>query len=113
MLDRSTSLDLIFHALADPTRRAITERLSRGPACVSELARPLALSLPAVLQHLSVLEDSGLVRSERMGRVRMCRITSGALERAERWITDRRIDVDEDASSTAEWANSSRDRPPG
>ena len=103
MLNRSTSLDLIFQALADPTRRAIVDTLSRGPACVSELARPLAMSLPAALQHLAVLEEAGLIRSEKAGRVRNCRITSGALERAERWIRDRRIETDEDASSAAQW----------
>ena len=80
----------MFHALADPTRRAMVERLSRGPAAVSELARPLALSLPAVVQHLQVLEASGLVRSEKVGRVRTCRIEPTALDKAEQWIAARR-----------------------
>jgi DNA-binding transcriptional ArsR family regulator len=84
------SLDLTFHALADPTRRGMVERLSRGPASVKELAEPLAISLPAVLQHLSVLEASGLVRSSKVGRVRTCRIDTSALRSAEQWITRRR-----------------------
>jgi DNA-binding transcriptional ArsR family regulator len=92
VLNRSASLDLSFHALADPTRRAMVERLSRGPASVSELSRPLAMSLPAVMQHLAVLESSGLVRSEKSGRVRTCRINAAALSQAERWITQRRIE---------------------
>jgi DNA-binding transcriptional ArsR family regulator len=84
------SLDLMFAALADPSRRSMVERLSRGPAAVKELAAPLAMSLPAVLQHLQVLEASGLVRSEKVGRVRTCRIEPVALSAAERWIADRR-----------------------
>jgi DNA-binding transcriptional ArsR family regulator len=90
MLNHSAPLDLMFHALADPTRRAMVERLSRGPASVSELARPLAVSLPAVVQHLKVLEASGLVRSEKVGRVRTCRIEPQALSAAEHWIAERR-----------------------
>jgi DNA-binding transcriptional ArsR family regulator len=83
-------VDRVFHALADPSRRMIVERLSSGPASVSELARPLPMSLPAVTQHLQVLEDSGLVRSEKVGRVRTCRIEPEALRPIERWIGDRR-----------------------
>ncbi len=90
MLNQSAALDLLFQALADPTRRAMVERLSRGPASVSELARPLAMSLPAVVQHLQVLEASGLVRSEKVGRVRTCRIEPAALRMAEQWIDERR-----------------------
>lgn len=90
MLNQSNSLDRLFHALADPTRRRIVERLSRGPASVSELSRPLSMSLPAVVQHLQVLEGSGLVRSEKVGRVRTCRIEPVALEAAERWISERK-----------------------
>jgi DNA-binding transcriptional ArsR family regulator len=84
------SLDQVFHALADPTRRGMVERLVRGPASVSELSRPLAMSLPAVLQHLQVLEASGLVRSEKAGRVRTCRIEPDALRAAEAWVTGQR-----------------------
>lgn len=84
------ALDLMFHALADPARRAMVERLSRGPASVSDLARPLPMSLSAVGQHLRLLEESGLVRSEKVGRVRTCRIEPAALSLAERWINERR-----------------------
>ncbi len=91
MLNYQGPLDLMFQALADPTRRAIVERLSHGPASVSQLALPLAMSLPAVMQHLRVLETSRLVRSEKVGRVRTCRIDPQALQLAERWINDRRI----------------------
>jgi DNA-binding transcriptional ArsR family regulator len=90
MLNQQTSLDLMFQALADPTRRLMVERLSRGPASVSELAQPFAMSLPAVVQHLQVLEASGLVRSAKVGRVRTCTIDTGALSLAEKWINDRR-----------------------
>ena len=74
MPNKSIALDLTFHALADSTRRAILADLTRGPSSVSKLARPLAMSLPAVMEHLGVLEGSGLVRSEKVGRVRTCRI---------------------------------------
>jgi DNA-binding transcriptional ArsR family regulator len=90
MLNQSVALDRMFHALADPTRRVMVERLARGPASVSELAEPLTMSLPAVVQHLAVLEASGLVRSEKVGRVRTCRIEPKALRTAEQWITVRR-----------------------
>jgi DNA-binding transcriptional ArsR family regulator len=83
-------LDALFHALADPTRRALVDRLTRGPASVSALAQPLAMSLPAVLQHLQVLEASGLVCTEKVGRVRTCRLEPAALRTAEQWITARR-----------------------
>ena len=92
MLNYQTPLDLAFQALADPTRRAIVERLSRSPASVSELKRPLVMSLPAVMQHLAVLETSGLVVSQKSGRVRTCRINLAALAEAERWITERRLE---------------------
>jgi DNA-binding transcriptional ArsR family regulator len=92
MLNQSPDLDRLFHALADPARRAIVERLSRGPAPVSELARPLPMSLPAAMQHLSVLEVAGLVRSEKVGRVRTCTIEPRALSQAEQWISARRIE---------------------
>jgi DNA-binding transcriptional ArsR family regulator len=90
MLNQTAPLDRVFQALADPSRRVMVERLSRGPASVSELAKPLAMSLPAVVQHLHVLEASGLVRSEKVGRVRTCRIGPAALRTAEHWITERR-----------------------
>ena len=90
MLQSSTPLDLAFQALADPTRRIMVERLSRSPASVSELARPLDMTLSAVVQHLAVLEASGLVRSEKVGRVRTCRIEPFGLSVADQWIKDRR-----------------------
>jgi DNA-binding transcriptional ArsR family regulator len=84
------SLDLMFGALADPSRRMMVDRLSLGPASVSELAQPLAMSLPAVVQYLQVLEASGLVKSEKTGRVRICRLDTGPLSLAEQWINARR-----------------------
>ncbi len=90
VLNNPAPLDLVFQALADPTRRVMVERLCRGPASVSELARPFALSLPAVVPHQQVLEASGLVRSEKAGRVRTCRIEPKALRTAEQWIAGRR-----------------------
>ena len=92
MLNQSSPLDLAFQALADPTRRAMVERLTRSPASVSDLAQPLSMSLPAVMQHLAVLEGSGLVVSEKIGRVRMCRIEPRALSLAEQWINARRTE---------------------
>jgi DNA-binding transcriptional ArsR family regulator len=83
-------IDRIFHALGDATRRAIVERLSEGPVSVSALAQPLAITLAAVVQHLQVLEKSGLVHTEKIGRVRTCCIESQGFTVAERWIADRR-----------------------
>jgi len=83
-------LDAMFHALADSSRRGMVERLSRGPASVSELAAPLAMSLPAVVQHLQVLEASGLVTTRKIGRVRTCTLDTAAMSLAEQWINDRR-----------------------
>jgi DNA-binding transcriptional ArsR family regulator len=83
-------LDKTFAALADPARRAIVERLVQGPATVSELARPLPMSLPAAMLHLKVLEESGLVTSLKIGRVRTCRIDPRMLSQAEHWVAERR-----------------------
>jgi DNA-binding transcriptional ArsR family regulator len=91
MLNQSPSLDRVFQALADPTRRLILERLTRGPASVSELAEPHDMTLPAIVQHLQVLEESGLVRSEKEGRVRTCRIDRRTMRAAEDWISRRRM----------------------
>lgn len=90
MLNQQPNLDLMFQALADPTRRAMIDRLSRGPASVSELAKPFAMSLPAVVQHLQALEHSGLVTSQKVGRVRTVQIQPDTLSLAEQWINDRR-----------------------
>ena len=87
---REPPIDVVFHALSDANRRAMIDRLLDGPASVSELARPLAISLPAVVQHLHVLEGSGVVRSHKVGRVRTCEIEPLALTAAERWISERR-----------------------
>lgn len=92
MLNRSQALDLTFQALADPARRSMLAQLTHGPASVSALARPLAMSLPAVMQHLAVLEESGLVRSEKVGRIRTCRMEPQALSLAEQWINHRRLE---------------------
>jgi DNA-binding transcriptional ArsR family regulator len=92
MLNQSDPLDLAFQALADPSRRAIVARLTQGPASVSELARPLAMSFPAVMQHLAVLEGARLVRSQKVGRVRTCRIDAAALGRAETWLSGQRAE---------------------
>jgi DNA-binding transcriptional ArsR family regulator len=92
MLNQSAALDRAFQALADPTRRAIVERLTLRPASVSDLARPFSMSLPAVIQHLAVLEGSGLVISEKIGRTRMCRIDPKALTLVEQWISARRAE---------------------
>ncbi len=91
MLNQSR-LDVAFQALADPTRRLMLARLSRGPASVSELARPLPMSLPAVMQHLKALEDSGLVSTHKQGRVRTASLAGDVLGQAERWLTDRRTE---------------------
>jgi DNA-binding transcriptional ArsR family regulator len=80
----------VFHALGEPTRRAIIERLSAGPVSVSDLAHPLDMTLAAVIQHLQVLEDSGLVQSEKVGRIRTCRLNVGGLKLVERWVSERR-----------------------
>lgn len=90
MVDDSAVLDRAFHALSDPSRRQMVQRLSLGPASVSELAGPLTMSLAAVVQHVQVLEASGLVQSEKTGRVRTCRLQPLALRAVERWVVDRR-----------------------
>ena len=83
-------VDRVFHALGDPTRRAIIERLSYGPVSVSSLAAPLVITLAAVMQHLQVLEKSGLVHTEKVGRVRSCRIDAAGLDAARAWLGERR-----------------------
>lgn len=112
MLNYSASLDAMFHALADPGRRRMIERLSRGPASVSELAQPLAMSLPAVIQHLQVLEASGLVQSEKIGRVRTCRINPVALHRAEAWIRERRDTWEQRLDRLGDYLAANPDEPP-
>ncbi len=91
MPNNSTHLDQVFQALADPTRRAVLQRLRHGPAPVGELAAPFAMALPSFLQHLRMLEASGLIRSRKQGRVRTCTLEPLALQRAEQWLQEQRI----------------------
>src|ERR1700719_2371037 len=87
---KKPNIDRIFHALGDPTRRALVEKLSQGPISVSRLAEPLDITLAAVVQHLQVLEECGLVQTEKTGRVRTCRIEPAGFSVVEKWIGDRR-----------------------
>jgi DNA-binding transcriptional ArsR family regulator len=104
-------LDRVFHALADPGRRVMVERLSRGPASVTELGKPLAISLAAVLQHVQVLEASGLVRSEKVGRTRSCSINPTALRSAESWIAERRTLIEHSLDRLGAYLASTADQP--
>lgn len=90
MENRQPSLDAAFHALADPTRRAIISRLTRGPAPVKQLAEPFDMGLPAFMKHLRVLEKDGLISSEKVGRVRTCRMNAESLAAAESWLSEQR-----------------------
>jgi DNA-binding transcriptional ArsR family regulator len=90
MPKQSPKLDSVFHALGDPTRRAVVSRLSRGPAAVTELARPFNMALPSFVQHLGVLEGCGLVRSRKAGRVRTYHLRPQALKAAEHWMVEQR-----------------------
>lgn len=105
------SLDRMFHALADPGRRAMLERLSRGPASVSQLAEPLDMTMSAVVQHLAVLEDSGMVTSQKVGRVRTCQLQPGALSRAEQWINSQRLAWEKRLDRLADYLNETKDEP--
>jgi DNA-binding transcriptional ArsR family regulator len=104
-------LDRAFQALGDPTRRAIVERLTGGPASVSELAAPLPMSLPAVMLHLKVLEESGLVASEKKGRVRTCRIDPKMLSEAERWVSARRQMWERNLDQLGAFLNATEEKP--
>jgi DNA-binding transcriptional ArsR family regulator len=112
MLNQPAALDAMFQALADPTRRAMVERLSRGPASVSQLAEPLPMSLPAVVQHLQVLEQCGLVTSQKVGRVRTCTLDTGALSRAEQWIHERRRAWETRLDRLGDYLDANPDMPP-
>jgi DNA-binding transcriptional ArsR family regulator len=94
MLNDVVNLDRVFHALADPGRRLMLERLGQGPASVSELGSPLSMSLAAVVQHVQILEASGLVRTQKLGRTRTCRLNPVTLRSAERWMSERRTLVE-------------------
>lgn len=105
----ASDLDLMFQALADPSRRTMVDRLSRGPASVSQLAEPLAMSLPAVVQHLQVLEAAGLVKTEKVGRVRSCTLDTSAMSLAERWINDRRTQWERRLDRLGDFLEETRD----
>src|SRR5580658_7640369 len=111
MLNHAPDLDKVFQALADPGRRLMVERLSRGPASVSELGRPLDMSLAAVLQHVQVLEACVLIRSSKLGRTRTCSINPAALRSAESWIADRRTMVERRLDRLGEYLADTDDRP--
>ncbi len=111
MLNYAPDLDRVFQALADPGRRLMVERLSRGPASVSVLGRPLDMSLAAVLQHVQVLEASGLIRSQKVGRTRTCSINPVALRSAEGWIADRRTMVERRLDRLGEYLAETADEP--
>jgi DNA-binding transcriptional ArsR family regulator len=105
VLNQTLDLDRVFHALADPGRRLMLERLSEGPASVSELGSPLSMSLAAVVQHVQVLEASGLVRSQKLGRTRTCRLDPVTLKSAERWISERRTMIERRLDRLGEYLN--------
>jgi len=90
MTKHKIDIDRLFHALGDPTRRAMLDRLSRGPLSVSELAGPLGVTLTAIAQHLEILEKCGLAQTEKLGRVRTCRIESEGFDVLEQWIRKHR-----------------------
>jgi len=114
MLDQAVPpLDRVFQALADPSRRVMVERLTRGPASVSELAAPLPMSLQAVAQHLQVLEASGLVHTEKVGRVRTCRIEPSVLRTAEDWISERRTAWERRLDKLGDYLAEHSDKPKG
>lgn len=111
MVDQVVELDRVFHALADPGRRSMVERLSRGPASVSELAHPLPMSLAAVLQHVQVLEHGGVIRSEKAGRVRTCWVQPPVLGAAEAWFIERRVLWERRLDNLAEYLIGTAGRP--
>jgi DNA-binding transcriptional ArsR family regulator len=105
MPNYSVQLDDLFHALADPARRAIMERLSLGPASVSELARPLPMSLPSVMQHIGILEMAGLLRSHKDGRTRICAFEPRAFQTAQQWMTARQREWEHRLDRLGEYLN--------
>jgi DNA-binding transcriptional ArsR family regulator len=111
VLDLEPDLDRVFHALADPGRRQMLERLSQGPASVSELGKPLAMSLAAVLQHVQILEASGLVRSRKLGRTRTCSLNAETLRSAESWISARRTFTERRLDRLGEYLAQTADGP--
>ena len=111
MLSQHVHVDRVFHALGDPTRRAMIEKLSEGPVSVSKLAKPLDITLAAVVQHLQILERSGLVRTEKVGRVRTCRVEPKGLTIAERWIAERRASWERRLDLLGELLAATEDQP--
>jgi DNA-binding transcriptional ArsR family regulator len=95
MLNQEDQLDLMFHALAVSSRRSMLQQLDSGPRSVSDLAAPLSMSLPGVLQHVQILEASGLISSSKLGRTRTCQLNHEALSAVERWIADRQSRVEQ------------------
>ena len=110
MPNQSIALDRVFYALADPTRRGVLERLSDRPAPVSELAQPFDMALPSFTQHLNVLEDCGLVRSRKTGRVRTYQIAPRPLKAAERWIVKHRAMWETRLDSLDDYLNSLKEK---
>jgi DNA-binding transcriptional ArsR family regulator len=90
MANNYTTLDTLFHALADSTRRQVLEQLAEGPQSVSALARPFSMALPSFMQHIRILEECGLIRTQKQGRVRLCEMNTGSLAPAEDWISGQR-----------------------
>ena len=111
MLQYTPNLDLAFQALADPARRGMLERLTLGPASVSELARPFDMTLSAIVQHLKVLEAGGLVRTQKVGRVRTCQIEPSALSAAEQWISQRRTTWEQRFDRLEQYLEDTADEP--
>jgi DNA-binding transcriptional ArsR family regulator len=111
MLNHPQELDRVLTALADPARRSIVERLSRGPASVSELAEPLSMTLSAVVQHVATLQKSGLIRSQKQGRVRTCHLDPGGLDLIEDWIRERRATWEERLDRLGEYLAESTEPP--
>ena len=107
----SSGVELVFHALSDANRRLMIDQLTMGPASLSELARPLGISLPAVHQHLQVLEASGLVESQKVGRVRTCAVRTQALGEAERWINERRLAWEQSLDRLGEFLERTAENP--
>jgi DNA-binding transcriptional ArsR family regulator len=110
MLNQSSTLDPVFHALADSTRRGMVNRLTLGPASVSELAQPFEMTLSAVVQHLTVLEKSGLVLTEKVGRVRTCRIEPAVLRTVEDWVAERRAEWERRLDRLADYLGENDDK---
>jgi DNA-binding transcriptional ArsR family regulator len=111
MLKYEAPVEDVFRALADPTRRQLVERLGSGPASVSQLAAPLAMSLPAVVQHLAILQTCGLVRTEKVGRVRTCRLEPNALRPAEEWFAGQRANWERRLDRLGEFLDETSDQP--